>query len=666
MKKFLLMCAAVISSANLLWAYDSTIATPVKALTNGGHYYIYDAHGDNGRVAEAEPSNSCRYAFRYDSGNGIRGTHIKPRTVVTSANDSLQNKHVWRAVKDGDNWKFQNVATQKWIGSDGTASDQGTPVKLESTRDPRVFTVVIPGTGSRWDGNPYGNHDFVYWNGSGHPIQFFEANSNGSNYYLPGHNAWSVYFSSTLGDSYVKHVPDGADVNDHLPVVDFVTFTLTGNNSSIVGEKNKAFSLKPNEKYPFRASTDARNLSWQAWFMHTAYNGKEVRYALKYTPGDDAANVTAYQGESTSAHPDEELWAFEGNYATGFKIYNKKAGTAVRLTKGDETATLENPSGKSPETMLWWPVASNSDSDQGKFFTFRAYAQQDQPYTYLNLQWKETAEGEPTVGMLKFWEEADQGSTAWVEGMSQPIIDTFEIFSAPRPTITGVVGDFTNDQVAAQAQATAQSAQKLVEQLDPWYTIPSSEIQKINELKRQLEGYPRIPFSHEYTYRLCNCQYGNYMQLNDEETLAGQGSDNTNSTIVTFSPASAGKYYMAIDNKYFANVNQSENVTTTDNVSSAAEFELSTVTYPFQYVFKGGEGQYGYLHEDQQHSVVGWNSSERPSMWYLLPAKGTGRLDEMTDEAPASSQAAYDLQGRRVSNPTSGLYIINRRKVFIK
>ncbi len=663
MKKFLLLCAAVLATANSLWAYDATIALAAKSLVDGRHYYIYDAYGDNGKSGEADPSGECRYAFRYDSGEGIQGTHVKPRTVVSGESaTSLENKHVWKAVKDGGNWKFQNVATKKWIGSDANTADTGTAVTLEATRNPREFKVVIPGTNQRWDGSEATNMPFTYWQGVGHPIHFYEANTNGGNFYLPGHNAWSVLFQYSNNATAVKIIPSGADVREYLPQEDFAVLTVRGNNY-IVGENNRTFDVDVTEQLPFRASANLNTATWQVWYMHSTYSGKGERYSLRYTPNDNTSNVTAIQNEPTSVHPDDELWAFVGNIASGFKIYNKKAGTTRMLTKGDGLATLEEGQ-TDPAKTLWFPVVSQSNPDQTKFFTFRAYAGNNEAYTYLNLQWKDVVDGNAATGILKYWNAADQGSTAWVEGMSFPTMEALNVFDNVRPTIKGVVGDFVNEETASFAATTAQRAKALLDAIDPWQPIPPSKVTELTNLKNQINNLPRVKFDPVKSYRLYNCQYQGYLELNAEGNLVGGGSNASNSTLVSFAQGSAGnKYYMAINGRYFRSVNESEPVSTSTNSDEAGEFILSTIVHPFQYVFKGGDSMRSYLHEDRQHDIVGWHTSELPTLWYLVPL---GVTDITEAVAPAAPQGIYDLQGRRVTNPTSGLYIINGFKVMVK
>lgn len=663
MKRYLLLLLAALVACSVL-AYDSVTVYPMRALTDGGKYYIYDSHGDDGTTNENDPSSSCRYALRYDSGDGIRGKHSKP--VSEYRNKSLGNEYVWIAKKDGNNWKFQNVATQKWIGTGSNTVDEGTALTLEPTSKRGVFTVVVPGTNSRWDGNETSNFSFTYWSGNGHPIQFFEAETtnNGSSYTIRGRKGWHVYFTFPDGTKRQELISEDDDARDYLPEIDFATVTIDHQGSTIVSGTNKNFNVKITENLPFRTAANLTAATWQAWFMHTTYSSKSNRFTLAYSPNDDAANVTARRTSSSDAHPDEELWAFVGNLSSGFKIYNKKVGTDMLLVKGSDKVTLA-AAPSDDATTLWIPVASKSNPDQGKYFTFRS---KSDPSVYANLQWKEGQSTDNPVGLLKFWNAPDGGSTGWVEGVSQPIVDSYEALTTPRPTLKGVVGDFIDETTAEKATATAHQINSLVKNINPWAVIPATDQQKINELKKQLAAYKRIQFTPDKNYRLYNCEYPGYLALNEDGQLVGQndGSDDTSNVSFTSAPTS-GKYYLSIDGSYFTSVSQSARVGTTSYSDEAAEFSLLTVEQPFQFALSSdGESTYSYLHEDAQHNVVGWSVDERPSLWYLMPAPATGGLNELTGNASAAP-VVYDLQGRRVAAvPASGLYIINGRKVLLK
>lgn len=83
---------------------------------------------------------------------------------------------------------------------------------------------------------------------------------------------------------------------------------------------------------------------------------------------------------------------------------------------------------------------------------------------------------------------------------------------------------------------------------------------------------------------------------------------------------------------------------------------------------------------------TGWRGGEPVGWWdanyyrkhaYASVCEGLGgvnyktaiddvKADNSVEDAQSTNQAVYDLQGRRVTNPTRGIYIINGKKVFMK
>jgi len=58
-------------------------------------------------------------------------------------------------------------------------------------------------------------------------------------------------------------------------------------------------------------------------------------------------------------------------------------------------------------------------------------------------------------------------------------------------------------------------------------------------------------------------------------------------------------------------------------------------------------------------------SSQQARPFIALPGEETG-IGCLTTTLSEGEKACYDLQGRRVLQPTKGLYIVNGRKVVIK
>ncbi len=169
--------------------YPMTIH-PVTSLEDGKFYYIYDTFGDDGSLSESAASATYRYAFRKanDAQTEVHGTHKKP--INAWVDGALDNFSVWKAIASGsDNWKFQNVGTSTYMGSNGGGNiiplvdeANATAVVLEEVADqPGTFKVrdanstpnATNNNALRWDGR--NTLAMTYYNGEGHPICFYEA-----------------------------------------------------------------------------------------------------------------------------------------------------------------------------------------------------------------------------------------------------------------------------------------------------------------------------------------------------------------------------------------------------------------------------------------------------------------------------------------------------------
>lgn len=606
--KRLLLLAALTASVSTAWAQ-----TPVTQLTDGGKYFIYDAHGDNGTTEEQTGGSTCRYAFRYDDVK-VQGTHKKP----ANAEGQLELKHVWTAYwsNNDESWCFRNEQTKRWLYTNATTHETDairqklTPVE-NSPGSFHVTSTYAPT--SYWDGSDANNYEFCWWAATTdkHPYKFFAVDfKEDGTYAIAEPGAWT-----------------------HTSV-------------------------------PLPVSHWADDPQWTAWFMHNSFEGRTDRYTMTYNEAEDV-NVSGKRNARTDKHPDNELWAFVSTGHNRFKIYNKAAGMDMALTFNEEGATMESKEDATtwelvPSTAVLRENPSLDKQNPNKYFCLKPVGQTGK---YANLQ------NQNGNWLLKSWNETDGGSTGWVEKKFQPVVDyyTNEVFDTNRPdeAVRGCVGDFATAEDAQQAETLANQAREKAASFNP-NNITDEQMAELANFKTQFDAVARVTFDTSKTYRFYNKQYNDYMQLNAEGKLAGGASADDENTEVTFTSTGngEGKYYLSIGTKYFANVVMSQQTTTTDNTSQ----EYTMTQYPpFLFVFKGGNHDKGYLHEDNQHRIVGWGNGSNATYWYLMPAgEVTTEISETVADAPADN-AVYDLQGRRVAAPAPGnVYIVNRRKVFVK
>ncbi len=575
---------------------------PVTSLTHGGTYYIYDAFGDDGTNDEQTLGDNCRYCFRYDSPAGICGTHIKP----ANASSSLEKKHVWVAEKEGDSWTFRNVETKKWLYLDhNTNSTNANSCTLVDASEPGSFYVVATfNTSVYWDGSEADQCRFVWYPATDnkHPIKFYAAETT----------------------------DNGA------------TYSIGAN-------------IWPAEAYPFQISADKNSVKWQAWFMHSSHNTRDKRYTVTYTPAV-TPNVQGLRNPHINeAYSDTELWAFVTVGKNRVKIYNKYSGLTYALKNDGQNGASIVPEA---EATVWEIAPSTSNGDTAKYFCLKVNGMNQ----YANMQFVNN------VGRLKNWPEADHGSTAWVEKKFQPVVDYYSsesTYDLSRPAMQGCVGDFSSDDAAETAAMYAAEARKLAASVDP-DNVTDNQLANLAKMLLKVTGNEyRIRFYESSAYRLYNEQYSTYMKLDSNGNLVGGGTAEDDNA-VTFTPTGApNKYYMSMGrdgNRFFGNVASGQQTgTSADQVA----YTVSTIGRPYSYIFQGADADKGFLHQETNtHKIVGWDRGDTASHWLLVPANETTNLEPVTNVD--ADRVVYDLQGRRVANPTAGIYIINGRKVLVK
>lgn len=188
MKKLFLIIASFISTMSA-----TAEVLPAKSLKSGKIYFIYDAHGDDGTSTAIDRDTNYRYAFRHDAGaDGISGDHVKAATAVGQGR-TFNATYAWRAVEVNGNWQFQNVGTGMYVTGGTNTGDTPATMVLESTATPTQFTLRMAGSANnRWDGdynrtgvfwNYQYHYPFVWWEGEGHPYEFYEAILSGADTY---------------------------------------------------------------------------------------------------------------------------------------------------------------------------------------------------------------------------------------------------------------------------------------------------------------------------------------------------------------------------------------------------------------------------------------------------------------------------------------------------
>lgn len=227
--------------------------------------------------------------------------------------------------------------------------------------------------------------------------------------------------------------------------------------TGVIGETDETIDVYcTGYDLPFAVSTSVEEASYQALFMQASYSNIVLAYNA-----DANAVVGVEGGTSTTEIPAEAQFAFIGNFEDGFKVYNKAAGKAL-LKNGDSTTLA------AVEEATTWKVAASATQNDEKYFALSPVGEN----TFLNLQ------PVNNTWLLKYWTEADNGSTLWAYGLSQATIDSYtEYFNNAKATYAD----------NADIVAIADEALAVIATIDPLVEIPAETIETLEAFKTAIE-----------------------------------------------------------------------------------------------------------------------------------------------------------------------------------
>jgi hypothetical protein len=100
-------------------------------------------------------------------------------------------------------------------------------------------------------------------------------------------------------------------------------------------------------------------------------------------------------------------------------------------------------------------------------------------------------------------------------------------------------------------------------------------------------------------------------------------------------------------------------------VSTAGQ-NLSAGVYRLGYKTSDGVGFYKYSSASAPAGIIYISALDAGANFLSFDFDETTGIENLTPALSQGEGAWYDLQGRRVAEPTKGLYIVNGRKVVIK
>lgn len=360
------------------------------------------------------------------------------------------------------------------------------------------------------------------------------------------------------------------------------------------------------------------SLQWQAVNQHTE-PGTGAHYIWSVdVNGTNAAQMVGSRPDDfeSEGFDDEQLWAYVGDIANGFKIYNKAfdASKCVYIEGG--SVKFGEP-GDNPS--IWFPSKAHSKNTETGAITNQATktycAFSTDGTNYINLN-------TGNASVLGTWTEADQGSTCWfspagsyMNALAQHIINTNEKFGR-------CVGATSNNK--DNHEALVQAAVEIV-------ANPAS-LQAATTIKESLD---LTSLDENQWYRLANVGRGEgFLATNATSNSIGGNNKNPKPnyhTIVKFVPVKENTYNIYSQGLYFGTaIHDEENhdvpVTQVDENGNKGEYVIAPVSRSVFTITDTSETtsttDKRALHESGGHNIVVWDnaSTTTASHWYLVLA----------------------------------------------
>lgn len=459
------------------------MAPAVTALVNGGTYYIYDSYngangdrvgfwGDRGISTEVGgPHESAEEAYNATNlgDNTILVTGTNHAHVVSSI---AAAKWVWTAEQDETGmWAFKNASTGRYIGATNTPSTTPEYCSLEvfpGGDGDDYFRVTGSTNGKQFDANSdAGTTRLSWWQGSGHPMQFFMAVEDGTNgtgeaqYKFATENlneSYTVTVNFVCGEeivaTFTKSGKPGVTYTFKAPK--FYTTEDGQPYTGVIGKANETINVPVTENLPFRASATVEGAEYQAIMIHSSYYNAADPFTFAYDEDEEELVSVRTAKAGLEPYTTAQMFAFIGTLKDGYKLYNQaseqyvKIGAVATLVEAEEATTFE--------------LRSSATNPDAQFYTLYAGNQ------YLNMN--------AATGVLSQWSAADQGSTMWTAGISAPIINYYTSF------FNQAAAAFGEDP---ELMAAVEYAQAYLATLDAYTELTDEDLAPLAEIKEQLE-----------------------------------------------------------------------------------------------------------------------------------------------------------------------------------
>ncbi len=375
---------------------------------------------------------------------------------------------------------------------------------------------------------------------------------------------------------------------------------------------------------PFKHTETTDNLVWQIVHMHVGHADTAYTWTFDQTDSDTMVAVKP-EDTATNGYADTQLWAFVGNMAEGFKVYNKEAGTSQWLYEEGTGNNQYVKVGTTEAGSIWKPVLSATQSDATTYCCLSTNGS-----NFVNLN---TNKNNGTS--LTHWTDADNGSTIWFEAACEAMLPTasafdYEPYDGPLDAVGAV--DFNGvDFSDAEAILAAANADKYdVEAAEGLRDLIARYTSNVTVNTLEPNGYYRIEniehaSQYMYTATADNDIYSKLFRNNDYR--------NDYHTIFKFEAVEgqADRYYLLSQGHYVGHVygtdqNDHHGPVQTTVAEERGEYSLVSidhVAHPNEnkpnvdtrvaFALKDmTQSDYNFLH---QGGEAGENSSYRISAW---------------------------------------------------
>lgn len=619
MKKITFMLSLLMSMGAMTTSAQVLTRTGWKVTTSGE----CDDNGSGHAAAIIDGNNSTYWHSRYKNGGNASGdaTYKLPQFFVIDLGQETSFKTIGYVPRPGlDN----GTATSFKLYVNNTG--------FESVSGSKNAASIVNALG-----DPAMTGKFTYANNEGQTIKTASSETELTGRYVMfvvtgnkqnnGFASCAEFYLSKDASIAAKSITyhykvDGTEVatktvNVVIPeeqAPDLGLFT----NGTVAKTDDSNYEVTCTSNIPFTAaeSYDAATAKWYVIDMHN----NQANFLWKGN-NDNSIAIESVGKTTTPSLSDNYQWTFVGNFAEGYKLYNKATNKAAAFS-GSSLALSE--------TGDVFKIAASTGSNKANGFCF--YKTEG---NYLNHQ----------GSSVLTWTSADEGSTMHVQ--------------APESYPLAYAQTFVNysDEGAPEEAIGANTYLVDAENLNAFkaaYTAASAEDATAEQIKTLEEQNAKVAAGNTSTmevgkyYRLYNKAHKKYACLNNNPaqvtskligTVNGKGASSV--FYIENAEAGSGRYRIKVGGLTLGKVSMSNNIALgDDNYANKGGYVISHVGKTFLFFDQVTGSNYSYIHGgDYGERMVGWEANNNASQWYVVPA--TDVEIDMTAQGDKKYASAY-------------------------